>query len=156
MTARWSASRLLVAVAATVAAVAVPSAAADAVYHTEHLELTAVAGAPLRSGFVQNIKAEGQRIYAHELFVVNGARRNASYSVTRHFFYRDPTCDGDLVFASQVAKLETNAAGNGRTDLLVSPEEVAGFEGLHGVSWTLTDASGAVAYWTDCTAVTLD
>ena len=155
MTERWTASRLL-ALTASVAAVAVPSAAADAVYHTEHLELKAVAGAPLRSGFVQNIKAQGPRIYAHELFVVNGARPNASYSVTRHFFFRDPGCDGALVFASEVATLETNGAGNGRADLFVTPEEVAGFEGLHGVSWTLTDPAGAVAYRTDCTAVTLD
>ena len=115
MSAGWIASRLLVAVTATVAAVAVPSAAADAVYHTEHLELIAVGGSPLRSGFVQNIKAEGPRIYAHELFVLNGASRNASYSVTRHFFFRDPDCTGALIFPSRVASLETNAAGAERS-----------------------------------------
>lgn len=155
MTARWTVSRLLV-VAATVAAVAVPSAAADAVYHTEHLDLSAVAGSPLRSGFVQNIKAQGPRVYAHELVVLNGARPNESYSVTRNFFFRNPGCDGLPDFASEVATLETNAAGNGRADLFVAPDDVAGLEGLHGVSWTLTDAVGVDAYRTDCAAVTLD
>ena len=52
----------------SVAALLPPAAAADSVYHSEHLRLTPVAGAPLRSGFVENIKAEGPRVYAHEIF----------------------------------------------------------------------------------------
>ncbi len=63
-----------------------PLAAADAVYHTEHLPLKPVGGAPLRSGFVQNIKAEGPNVYAHELFQVNGAVPSTTYIVTRRFF----------------------------------------------------------------------
>src|SRR5438093_796892 len=70
----------LVVVASAVAfAVLTPIAAADAVYHTEHLDLAPVGAAPLRSGFVQNIKAEGPEIYAHEVFVLNGASPNAAY-----------------------------------------------------------------------------
>ena len=115
-----------------------------------------ISGNWIERKIVQNIKAEGPRIYAHELFVVNGARPNASYSVTRHFFFRDPACHGAFVFVREVATLKTNTTGNGRADVFVTPEDVAGFEGLHGVSWTLTDAAGAVAYRTDCTAVTLD
>jgi hypothetical protein len=147
---------LVAAASAAVFAVLAPVASADSVYHTEHLDLAPVGAAPLRSGFVQNIKAEGPRIYAHELFVLNGARPNASYTVTRNFFFLDQKCDGSLVFASDVALLKTNRAGNARADVFVSPEDVAGFEGVHGVLWTVRDAAGVVAYRTACTAVTLD
>jgi hypothetical protein len=49
-------SRAASAAAASLAGLAAlaPSAAADAVYHTQHMELDAIAGAPLRSGFVQD------------------------------------------------------------------------------------------------------
>ena len=63
-------------------AVLAPPAAADRVYHSEHLQLAPVGGAPLRSGFVENTKAEGPKIYAHEIFVLNGAVPNARYVVT--------------------------------------------------------------------------
>jgi hypothetical protein len=138
------------------AAVLAPPAAADRVYHSEHLKLTPVGGAPLRSGFVQNIKAEGPQIYAHEIFVLNGATPRVSYTVTRDFFFRDPECDGDLVFHEEVATLETNARGNAREDVVVTPEQVAGFEGVHGVRWTVRDAAETIVYRTGCTAVTLD
>jgi hypothetical protein len=146
----------LTASAAALAALAPLSAAADSVYHSEHLELAAVGGAPLRSGFVQNIKAEGPRIYAHEIFVLNGARARTTYTVTRDFFFQDPGCAGGLVFHENVATLRTNASGNARGDVFVEPAEVEGFEGVHGVTWTVRDAGGAIAYLTACTAVTLD
>jgi hypothetical protein len=146
----------LTASAAAFAALAPLPAAADRVYHSEHLKLAAVGGAPLRSGFVQNIKAEGPRIYAHEIFVLNGARRRTTYTVTRDFFFQDPECAGDLVFHERVATLRTNASGNARGDVVVKPASVAGFEGVHGVTWTLRDAAGVIAYRTSCTAVTLD
>ena len=135
-----------------------PSAAsADRVYHSEHLALTAVGSAPLRSGFVENIKAEGPTVYAHELFVLNGATPDTTYTVTRHFFYLQPDCSGDgLVFNDEVAVLQTNAAGNARGDLLVRPADVAGAEGVSGVFWSVADETGTVVYRTACTAVTLD
>jgi hypothetical protein len=142
--------------AAAVAALAPPFAAADRVYHSEHLELAAVGGAPLRSGFVQNIKAEGPRVYAREIFVLNGARPRTTYTVTREFFPQDPECAGDLVFEQKVATLATNARGNAQGGVLVVPKAVEGFEGVHGVRWTVRDAGGAIAYRTSCTAVTLD
>ncbi|MBD0282229.1 MAG: hypothetical protein ICV69_08560 [Thermoleophilaceae bacterium] len=148
-----------VAVAASLAAIGVATtpAHADRVYHSEHLELAAVGGAPLRSGFVQNIKAEGPLVYAHEIFVLNGARPRATYTVTRNFFPFDSDCSGDNgVFASDVATLTTNRSGNARGDLFVRPEEVAGLEGVHGVKWTVQNAGGALVYRTACTAVTLD
>jgi len=143
--------------AVLVIAVLAPPAAADRVYHSEHLGLTSVGGLPLRSGFVENIKAEGPQIYAHEIFVLNGAVPNATYAVSRNLFPFDPDCTGaNDVFTSKVADLRTNASGNARGDTKVAPEEVAGFEGVHGVLWTVADAAGMVVYQTACTAVTLD
>jgi len=145
-----------VAAVAMVAAALAPLAAADAVYHSEHLDLAAPSGAPLRSGFVENIKAEGPRVYAHEIFVLNGAAPKSSYTFTRHFFFLDPECDGNLVFASDVAELNTNAGGNARGDVFVTPAEAEGLEGVHGVMWTVQNRLGLVVYRTVCTAVTLD
>ena len=145
-----------VAAVAMVAAALAPLAAADAVYHSEHLDLAPTGGAPLRSGFVENIKAEGPRVYAHEIFVLNGAVPKSSYTFTRHFFFLDPECDGNLVFASDVAELNTNAGGNARGDVFVTPAEAEGLEGVHGVMWTVQNSLGLVVYQTACTAVTLD
>jgi hypothetical protein len=139
------------------AALAPPLASADQVYHTEHLALAPVGGAPLRSGFVQNIKANGPVVYAHEIFVLNGARPRSAYTVTRSFFPFDKRCSGkNGVFASQVADLQTNASGNAKADVFVRPADVAGFEGVHGVMWTVRIAGGGIAYQTVCTKVTLD
>lgn len=144
----------LIVSAAVVAALLPPVAAADRVYHSEHLTLMPVGGAPLRSGFVENIKAEGPTIYAHEIFVLNGARARTTYTVTRHFFLGE-TCSG-TVFPQEVATLETNVRGNARGDVFVAPAEVEGFEGTHAVKWTFETAPGAVAYKTRCTTVEID
>ena len=136
---------LVAAASAVVVAALAPPAAADSTYHSEHLDLTPVGGAPLRSGFVENIKAEGPQIYAHEIFVLNGAVPNATYTVTRNLFPFDPDCSGENgVFTSEVAQLTTNASGNASGDTKVTPEEVAGFEGVHGVIWTVANAAGTV------------
>ena len=137
-------------------ALAPPIASADQVYHSEHLNFEAVGVAPLRAGFVQNIKAQGPRVYAHEIVVLNGARARTVYVVTRLFFVGAPKCGEGFAFSSDVATLQTNASGNGKADVFVRPADVAGFEGEHGVMWTVRGADGAVAYRTSCTAVTLD
>jgi hypothetical protein len=95
-------------------------------------------------------------MYAHEIFVLNGAAPKTTYTVTRNFFFQAPACDGSLVFPSDVAVLSTNRSGNARGDVVVRPAEVAGFEGVHGVIWTARNAAGAVIYQTACTAATLD
>jgi hypothetical protein len=133
-----------------------PTAAADRAYHSEHLDLTPVGAAPLRSGFVENAKSQGPQIYAHETYVLNGAVPNAEYRVTRDFFFQDPACNGDLVFHEDVATLATNPSGNARGHIVVTPGQVEGFQGVHGVRWTVRDVAGAVVYQTACTAVTLD
>jgi hypothetical protein len=152
-----SRSRLVaLTVASLCAAAGAPVAAADAVYHSEHLALAAVGDAPLRSGFVQNIKAQGPMVYAHEIFVLNGAAPNTTYTVTRNFFFRDPDCAGSAN-SDLVAELNTNAAGNAREGIAIGPSQIPPFlQGVHGITWTVTDSAGSVAYQTTCTAVTLD
>jgi hypothetical protein len=106
---------------------------------------------------VENIKAEGPTVYAHEVFVLNRASPDMTYTVTRNFFYLQPDCSGDgAVFMDEVAVLRTNAAGNARGDLLVRPADVAGAEGVSGVFWSVADETGTVVYQTACTVVTLD
>ena len=137
-------------VSAALAAALAPSASADMAYHSEHLRLTPIADAPLRSGFVENIKAEGPQVYAHEIFALNGALKRTTYTFSRNLFPFDPDCSGENgVIASEVAELTTNAAGNARGDTKITPEEVAGFEGVHGVMWTvIRDSTGALVYRT--------
>jgi hypothetical protein len=121
------------------------------------MRLEPVGGAPLRSGFVQNIKANGPTIYAHEVYVLNGAAPRATYTVTNNFFFDNPTCDDPgRNFPSDTAQLRTNRAGNGRADVFFVPADAAGFEGVHGVMWTIKNAAGEVAYQTGCSTVTLD
>jgi hypothetical protein len=151
--------RAAAAAAASVAALGAlaAGAAADAVYHTQHMELTAVGGAPLRSGFVQNIKANGPTIYAHEIYVLKGASPRSTYTVTNHFFFEDPGCtDAANDFPTDTAELRTNRTGNARGDVFFVPADVEGLEGLHGVMWTVQTAAGEVVYETGCSAVTLD
>jgi hypothetical protein len=149
---------LLAVASALAVAAAVSPAAADMVYHSEHLRLTPVGSAPLRSGFVENIKAQGPQVYAHEIFVLGGALGQQDYTVSRNLFPFDPGCSGvNGVFTSTVAELRTNAAGNARGDTKLTPEDVAGFEGVHGVLWTVVlNATGPLVYQTTCTKVTLD
>jgi hypothetical protein len=136
--------------------VIVPGAAADSVYHTEKLPFAAVGDRPFRSGFVLNIKAEGPTIYAHEVYVLSGAAPRATYTVTNNFYVADPECLGTDIFPTDTAVMATGPRGNARADVFFVPADVEGFEGVHGVIWTLRDPEGDVAYQTTCTAVTLD
>jgi hypothetical protein len=158
MTSRFTRNILATAAASIAALAALPAmAAGDAVYHTQHMALEPVGDAPLRSGFVQNIKANGPTIYAHEVYVLNGAAPRASYTVTNNFHFEDPTCDDPSSnLAGDTAQLRTNRAGNARADVFFVPADVAGFEGVHGVMWTIQNAAGEVVYRTGCSTVTLD
>ena len=146
---------LALAISAIAFAFVVPSAAADSVYHTEHLALRPVGDAPLRSGSVTNIKAQGPIVYAHEVYVLNGALPNETYTVTNNFHYLSPDCsDNDYPFDTAV--MTTGPAGNARAEAKFAPADVAGSEGVSGVFWTMRDSHGVVVYKTECTAVTLD
>jgi len=152
---RFARSTTAVTAACVAALAALPAAAAgDAVYHSQHMQLEAVGGAPLLSGFVENIKANGPTIYAHEVYVLNGAAPRATYTVTNNFF-DGPTCAGPAT-DTDTAELGTNRAGNARADVFFVPADVAGSEGVHGVMWTVRNAADEIVYRTGCSIVTLD
>lgn len=128
---------------------------ADGTYHTEHLPLVPVADAPLRTGSVNNIHANGPQIYAREVYVVNGAAPLMTYDV---YLLAYPTTDCSVapILELMTASLSTNPAGNGQASTLFTPEDVAPFPpGDYGVRWELRDG-GAAIYATTCTTVTLD
>ena len=85
----------LIAIASGVGAM---SALADGTYHSGHYALAPLAGAPLRSGFVENIHPNGPNIYAHEQYVVNGAQPNTDYQVELSIFPGDLTCSTTPLF----------------------------------------------------------
>src|SRR6266567_5809192 len=68
------------------------TAAADQYFHTSHAELTPIGSAPLQSGFVNDIHANGGTIGAEERYVLNGAMPDTTYSVALHLSFVDPTC----------------------------------------------------------------
>ena len=134
-----------------------PLATADAVYHTQRIDLVPVGGAPLQSGFVVNLHANGPQVYAHEHYVLNGASPNTAYEVTLLVYPFDTTCSVAAI-AIPTAVLQTNVTGNGEADAgFLRPADVPAFlrGATHGTAWHLT--SGAIlAYETACSSVSLD
>lgn len=139
-------------VAVTLGAAALAgAAAADAVYHTERLELAGLAGAP-GGGMVVNVHTNGPQVYAHEIYTLRDAVPG-TYQVILNVFPTSLDCTGTAL-AFPTATLDTNARGNGRADVKFTPEDVAGFRGMTlSLSWTVT---GPATYVTGCTVVVLD
>ncbi len=138
----------------SIVALALP-AAADAVYHSGHIPLAPVGEAPLRSGFVENIHANGPNVFAREQYVVNGAEPNATFDVVLTISIGDPTCTSPS-FAMTTATITTDAAGNGSADHVFTPADAAGLRGLLlGGMWQLVEG-GTPVYATGCEAVQLD
>jgi hypothetical protein len=133
-----------------------PSATADQVYHSQHIALEPVSTAPLRSGFVENVHPNGPTIYAHEIYVLNGAVPNADLEVHLVAYLFDPTCSG-LPTDFGAVPLDTNGVGNGSADRFFAPADVppAIRHATHGIRWEVTGTDG-VLYETGCNAVTLD
>jgi len=137
-----------------IAALALP-AAADAVYHSGHIPFAPIGEAPLRSGFVENIHANGPNVFAHEQYVVNGAEPNTTYDVVLTISIGDPTCTSPS-FAMTTTTITTDAAGNGTADHFFTPADAAGLRGLLlGGVWQLVEG-GTPVYATGCEAVQLD
>ena len=132
-----------------------PVASADGVYHSQHIALASVAGAPLRSGFVENIHTNGPRIYAMERYVLNGAAPSTTYAVTLQLF-ADPACSAAIGPFPSIS-FATNAVGAGVGHLRLVPADIPPtFHGLTiGVVWQLTDGA-RLAYQTACSTVVLD
>jgi hypothetical protein len=134
----------------------VPAAHADGVYHSHHYGVSPLNGAPLRSGFVENIHPNGSQVFAHENYVLNGASPGTSYIVVLSIWTSNQTCSGapDLQFPTQV--VATNSAGNGKAQHVFTPEDATGLRGLTlGGVWQFLDG-GVPSYTTDCEVVTLD
>ena len=126
-------------------------ATADRVYHTEHLQLSGVGGAP-GGGMVVNIHANGPNVYAHEIYVLRHALPG-TYQVQLTLFATSSDCTGPST-AIPTAMLSTNARGNGRDDVKFTPGDVGDLRGTTvSIFWSLT---GPATYVTDCTVVTLD
>ena len=142
----------LVAVAALIAA---PGAFADQVFHTSHAAVHAVAGAPLQSGFVNDIHSNGAVNSAREEYHLNGAQPDTTYQV-QLLVYGDQSCAGSLLFPPfPTAMLTTNAAGNGNADFTF-PSGAANDPPLQvGIVWQVI-ANGAPIYATDCVPVSID
>lgn len=143
-----AAALLTVGVASTVSA--------DRVYHTERVSLHAIDDAPLRSGSVVNIHANGPKVYALERYLLNGALPNHDYEIALNVHVFDPGCDlaGGEFFRVPIS---TNAAGNGHAKApTIPPEAAAGLAGEHGVNWIVYDDEGTAVYETGCEDVVLD
>jgi len=131
------------------------SARADGLYHSQHIALSPIGDAPLRSGYVENIHANGPNVYAHEQYVVNGAEPNSTYQVVLLVFPLDTTCSGAPV-TIPTALITTNAAGNGNTYHVFTPADAEGLHGLTvGGTWILTNGNTA-EYTTSCATIHLD
>jgi hypothetical protein len=143
---------------ATAAALPGPVAHADAVYHSAHIALHPVGDQPLRSGFVENIHPNGPIIFAHEIYLLNGAEPAATYQVILNIFVRNPACVGTADLVLPTAAITTNAAGNGKGEAVFRPADVPPplRHATHGIIWTVSDSSGATQYSSGCEVVTLD
>ena len=142
---------LVVMAIAVLAAVFGGTAVADSVYHTEHLELSGVGGAP-GGGMVVNIHPNGPNVYAHEIYTLQHAVPG-TYQVFLNLFPTSLNCTGSTT-AIPTASITTNAIGNGRADVKFTPEDAAAIRGMtFSISWTV---AGPATYVTACTVVTLD
>lgn len=138
------------------AALGPATAMADQIYPSEHIPLMPVGDEPLRSGFVENIHANGPVVFAMERYVLNGASPSTTYDVELDIWIEDTTCatDPDLVLPS--VSISTNAAGNAVGRIRFSPSDAEGLRDTTlGIVWAVS-AAGSVAYATGCEDVTLD
>ena len=144
------------ALALLAAALLAPAASADPVYHSEHLALSPVGSAPLKSGFVENIHPNGPQVYAHEIYTLKGAAAGTTYLVYLLVHLGDPGCDGSTATNFGSTPLTTTAVGNGTADRFIPSVPDAIRNQTHGVRWEVTTLGGTLVYRTDCTNVTLD
>jgi hypothetical protein len=140
-------------------AVMVSVAAADGVYHSEHIAFNPVGDRPLQSGFVENIHSNGPQLYAIERYVLNGASPNTEFYIKPLVYLANAGCTEGLIPFPVENTISTNHVGNGTTLVTLPPEAAAGLAGLTiNVQWQLVIGApdGPVAYETDCAVITLD
>jgi len=136
------------------ALIAVPAAFADQVFHTSHAAVHPVSGAPLQSGFVNDIHSNGAVNSAREEYHLNGAQPDTTYQV-QLVIYGDPTCAGSPSLMVPTAMVTANGAGNGNAGFTFPagapndpPLQVA-------IVWEFL-ANDEPVYETDCVPVSID
>lgn len=147
---------LLIAAAVAMAAtlVVVPAAVADQVFHTSHASVHSVAGAPLKSGFVNDVHSNGAVNSASEEYHLNGAQPGTTYQVEL-VIYGSTSCAGAPFATFPSALLTTNGAGNGNARA-VFPAGPPNDPPLQvGIVWQFL-VNDVPVYATDCVAVTVD
>jgi hypothetical protein len=127
-------------------------AIADGVYPSQHIAFTPVGDFPLRTGFVQNIHANGPIVYAHENYLLNGALANTTFDVYL-LVHSDSDCAMQVV-ALPMASLTTNVAGNGKAQAVLPPA-MAPPSGPIYLRWEV-HSGDTVAYSTVCSMVMAD
>lgn len=135
------------------------AASADAVFHSARYELHALASAPLSSGFVVDIHANGPRVYAQERYHLMGALPSTTYQVTL-LAYADRGCTQFLLPIPETT-MTTNARGNTHGSVTFTPEDVAAFRSpsgtaTYGLVWVIGPVGQSAAYTTGCQVVSLD
>jgi hypothetical protein len=132
----------------------VQAALADQVFHTSHADLHAVAGAPLQSGFVNDIHTNGVVNSAHEEYHLAGAQPDTTYQVVLNIF-ASTNCAGGPLLAFPSMMLTTNGAGNGNAnrEFPAGPPNNPPLQ--VGIVWQF-ESGGVPVYATDCVSVTAD
>jgi len=146
----WRRILYLAAVSAAAFFALATAALADQAFHTLNAPLSAVGGAPLKSGWIADIHANGPIIGAHEEYHLNGGSPNTTYQVVIQFYPGVTGCPGTAV-PLPTAQLTTNAAGNGNADW-VFPGGPPGPVTQNSAIWQLVGPNG-IAYQTDCQLV---
>ena len=145
---------LIAAAVVAVALIAVPTALADQLFHTSHAAVHSVAGAPLRSGFVNDIHTSGVVNSAHEEYHLNGAQPGTTYQV-QLVIYPSQSCAGSPFLTIQSSLLTTDVAGNGNANFTF-PAAAPNDPPLQvGIVWQFL-SNGVPVYATDCVPVTVD
>ena len=93
------------------------AALADGTYHTSQYAFGALDGTSIRSGFVENIHANGPDVYAHEQYVLNGGEPGTTARVPRSTWPEGPTVAAGSVRrrAGGPSGLSTSWSRSGRT-----------------------------------------
>ena len=143
-------------------------AAADSTYQTERLALRPAADSDEKgSGMVVNAHPNGPRIYAHEQYLLTGAKPHETYQVYLLLAaYDEDTFDADCEALEEMpggtglatSSIATNSAGNGSANYVFTFEFVDS-AGLRGMTFTAAwrvDLGSSPAYRTGCTAIQLD
>lgn len=105
---------------------------------------------------VVNIHPNGPQVYALERYALRNAEASKTYQVWLLLYLGNLSCDGDPALALPTAEVGTNTNGNGLTQFLIRPEDVAPLRGMTiSVRWQLT-LDDVLTHETRCTVVTLD